>query len=435
MDQRLQFYRREFPALIALAWPVVASELGWMTMGIADTIMVGSLGPLAIGGVGVGHALFDAIGLFGIGLLAGLDTRISQAFGAGEREECTRWLEAGLVLALVSGLVLSILSWFSTPLLGALGIRDTVSGLAAPYARVLALSLAPLLLFSGLRRYLQATNRPEPVLHAIVAANVCNIAGNWLLIPRMGVIGSAWSTLGARVAMAVYLLVVSGLLPHWNAGRLQLWSRCVNLFRLGWPAAVQITVEVAAFAGATLLAGKLTAEELAAHQITLLLASTTFMVPLGISMAGAVRVGQAVGAGELVAARRRGWTAIGLAAGVMAVSGIILIAFPHGILGFFTQDGGVHRIGARLLALAALFQLFDGLQVSATGVLRGAGDTVTAMYANGAAYWVIGLPLGYWLCFGRGWGIEGVWMGLCLGLVLVGTTLTIVWRRRRLSPE
>jgi MATE family multidrug resistance protein len=417
--------------MVSLAAPVVAAELGWMLMGIVDTVMVGPLGPAAIGSVGIGHALFDAIGLFGIGLLAGLDTRISQSYGAADDEECSRWLGAGMIIAVGTSLILATLTWFSTPLLGVIGIKPEVVSDAAPYTRVLALSLLPLLLFSSLRRYLQATNAPRPVMFAILAANVLNAGGNWILIPRMGVIGSAWSTLAARVGMFVFL---AGFV---TLARPRVWrvisvvrARLMNLLRLGLPAAVQITVEIAAFATATLLAGKLRIEELAAHQITLTLAATTYMVPLGISLAGAVRVGQAIGAGDFEDSRRRGWTAIGLAAGFMICSGLVLISFPHQILDWFTRDQAVHLIGARLLRLAALFQLFDGLQVSTTGVLRGAGDTVTAMYAHTAAYWVFGLPVGYWLCFSRNWGIEGIWLGLTIGLVIAGGLLLTLWWRR-----
>jgi MATE family multidrug resistance protein len=420
--------------MVSLAGPVVAAELGWMLMGIVDTVMVGWLGPKAIGSVGIGHALFDAIGLFGIGLLAGLDTRISQSFGAGEEDECNRWLDGGIVLAVGASLILATLTWISTPLLGTMGINAAVAVDAAPYTRVLALSLLPLLLFSCLRRYLQAINIARPVMFAILAANVLNAGGNWILIPRMGVIGSAWSTLGARIGMFLFLAAfIAWTRPRVFHGFSIARARLANLLRLGLPAAVQITVEIAAFATATLLAGKLRIDQLAAHQIALVLASTTYMVPLGISLAGAVRVGQAIGAGDPVDARRRGWTAIGLAAGFMICSGLVMISFPHQILDLFTRDAEVHEIGARLLRLAALFQLFDGLQVSATGVLRGGGDTVTPMFVHTAAYWIFGLPVGYWFCFSRGWGIEGIWLGLTIGLMLAGAVLLTFWWRRPVS--
>jgi MATE family multidrug resistance protein len=430
-------YQRELRAMVSLAGPVVAAELGWMLMGIVDTVMVGWLGPKAIGSVGIGHALFDAIGLFGIGLLAGLDTRISQSFGAGDEEGCSRWLDGGIVLAVGASLILGTLTWIATPLLGTFGINPDVAVDAAPYTRVLALSLLPLLLFSCLRRYLQATNVARPVMFAIITANVVNAAGNWILIPRMGVIGSAWSTLGARIGMFLFLAGFVALTrPLALRGFSIVWSRLANLLRLGLPSAVQITVEIAAFATATLLAGKLRIEELAAHQIALVLASTTYMVPLGISLAGAVRVGQAIGAGDFPDARRRGWIAIGLAASFMICSGLVMISFPHQILDWFTHDPAVHRTGARLLRLAALFQLFDGLQVSVTGVLRGGGDTVTPMYAHTAGYWVFGLPIGYWFCFSGNWGIEGIWLGLTIGLVVAGAALiTLWWWRGHAEPS
>ncbi len=421
--------------MVSLAAPIVAGELGWMSMGIVDTVMVGWLGPTAIGSVGIGHALFDAIGLFGIGLLAGLDTRISQSFGSGEEDECDRWLRGGMLLALIASVVLMSLTWISTPLLKTWGLNPQVAADAAPYTRVLALSLLPMLLFSCLRRFLQATNLSRPSMWAIGVANVLNAVGNWYFIPRVGVIGSAWSTFVARAGMFLFLAVFVWIShPHVWTRLFERASytatRLLNLLRLGLPAAVQITVEIAAFATATLLAGKLRIEDLAAHQITLTLAATAYMVPLGISMAGAVRVGQAIGAGDTVGARRRGWTAIGLAVAFMVCSGLVMAIFPHQILNWFTRDPAVHEVGARLLRLAALFQLFDGAQVSTTGVLRGGGDTLTAMYAHTAAYWVFGLPVGYWLCFSRNRGIEGIWLGLTIGLVIAGGVLLALWWRR-----
>ena len=339
-----------------------------------------------------------------------------------------------MALAVFASLILMTLTWISTPLLETWGINPTVAADAAPYTRVLALSLLPMLLFSSLRRFLQGTNVARPVMWAIAVANVLNALGNWIFIPRVGVIGSAWSTLAARVGMFLFLAVFVWFYHP------RVWrdlfdrtsytaTRLMNLLRLGLPAAVQITVEIAAFAGATLLAGKLRIQDLAAHQITLTLAATAYMVPLGISLAGAVRVGHAIGAGDPDAARHRGWVAISLAAAFMTASGLVMITFPHQILNWFTQDPGVHEVGARLLRLAALFQLFDGVQVSTTGVLRGFGDTVTAMYAHTAAYWVFGLPIGYWLCFSRNWGIEGIWLGLTIGLIIAGSALLNHWWR------
>jgi len=206
--------------------------------------------------------------------------------------------------------------------------------------------------------------------------------------------------------------------------------RLRRLARLGLPAALQMTGEVGVFATAGTLVGRLEKESLAAHQISLNMASFTFMAPLGISAAAAVRVGQSIGRGDWAGAARAGWTALLLGATFMSVAGLCLWLLPRPILGLFTGDATVVERGVPLLFVAALFQLFDGLQVVATGALRGAGDTHTAMITHLAAYWIVGLPLGWVLCFRLGYGAPGMWVGLCLALIVAGIVLSTAWWRR-----
>jgi MATE family multidrug resistance protein len=188
-------------------------------------------------------------------------------------------------------------------------------------------------------------------------------------------------------------------------------------------------VEIAVFATVTVLIGRLNAIELAGHQIALTIVSTTFMMPLGISSAAAVRVGSALGRGDPQSAARSGWTALGLGAVVMSCAAATLLLIPHAIARLFTPDPRIIEAGAQLLQIAAFFQLFDGFQVVATGALRGAGDTRTPMLCHFTGYWIIGLPLGVWLCFHQALGARGLWMGLSIGLILIGLVLVAFWRR------
>jgi MATE family multidrug resistance protein len=208
------------------------------------------------------------------------------------------------------------------------------------------------------------------------------------------------------------------------------WARVRRLTAVGVPAALQISLEVGAFALATALAARLTPEALAAHQVAMVVASTTFMVPLGIASAGAVRVGQALGRGDPVGAATSGWTAILFGGGFMAAAGLVLVLAPGPIARTFTADEGVVRVGISLLLVAALFQLFDGVQVVVTGALRGAGETRIPMLVHLVAYYAMGLPLGYALCFGAGWGVRGIWTGLSAGLIGCGVVLLRVWAGR-----
>ena len=200
--------------------------------------------------------------------------------------------------------------------------------------------------------------------------------------------------------------------------------------RVGWPAAAQMTLEVGVFAVATALASRLEPHLLAAHQIVLSTVGLTFMVTYGLSWAGAVRVGHAVGRRDPTGARYSGWVALGIGAAFMGVAAAGFLIVPQPILRIFTSDARVIETGVLLLSVAAVFQLFDGLQAVATGVLQGLGDTWTPMLCNLAGHWCVGLPVGYALCFWWGWGVVGLWIGLSLGLILVGALLVPVWHYR-----
>jgi multidrug resistance protein, MATE family len=337
----------------------------------------------------------------------------------------------------ITGIVLAL-----SAALAGWGLHPDVLRLTQPYLDVLAWSIPPLLLYASFRRYLQGMGVVRPVMIALVLANILNVFVNWLLIfgrlgaPAMGVRGSAWATVCARVVMAGVLLGV--ILYREHGRRPGLFetsiriepSRMRQLLALGLPAAGQVTLEVGVFAAATALAGRLAPASLAAHQIAINLAAFTFMVPLGVASAGAVRVGQAVGRRDPAGAARSGWTAILFGALFMSSAAAAFLIVPRTLIGAFTSDASVVAIGVSLLFVGAVFQLFDGLQGVATGVLRGLGDTRSPMLWNLAGHWFIGLPLGYTLCFGAGLGVIGLWWGLSVGLIICGIALISVWSRR-----
>ena len=428
--------------MFELAVPVVMAELGWMTMGIVDTLMVGPLSPEAIGAVGIGTSVFMGVVILAIGVLLGLDTLVSQAYGAGRLHECHRWLLHGSTLAILMSFPLTLLLWKVIDSLDVWGLDPGVLALAHPYLDSLSWSVLPLLLYAAFRRYLQGMGVVRPVMAALIVANFVNLFLNWVLIygklgaPAMGVRGSAWATVVARIAMAGFLLGV--ILYRERGSRPGLFDTTLTiepawlkrLLVLGLPAAMQITLEVGVFAAATALAGRLAPASLAAHQIALNIAAFAFMVPFGVSSAGAVRVGQAVGRLDPPGAARAGWTALLFGVGFMALAALSFITIPRILIGAFTKDAGVLAVGVSLLRVAAVFQLFDGLQAVATGVLRGLGDTRTAMLWNLGGHWFIGLPLGYTLCFVSGVGVVGLWWGLSTGLIICGVSLLYVWSRR-----
>jgi MATE family multidrug resistance protein len=395
----------------------------------------------------MGSGVFTAIAVFGMGLMLGLDALVSQSAGAGRFDECLRWLHHGVVLALVVTPVVMVLTWMAFLTIDAWGLNPEIGALAGPYLQVIALSAAPLLLYAALRRYLQGIHVVRPVMYALVSANLVNAAANAILIygrfgaPALGVAGSAWSTCIARAYMAAFLYAAVRR-EHRRRGdahpRIPFsvdFHRLGRLLGLGAPAASQITLEVGVFALATALAARLDAVSSASHQIALNIVSLVFMVPLGLASSGAVRVGHAIGGRDMPRARRAGWTALALGAVIMVALGIVLFAFPRPLLHVFTTDAQVLAIGARLLAIAAAFQLFDGTQAVTTGILRGIGDTRTPMVMNVIGHWVLGLPVGYALCFRFMWGVAGLWIGLSIGLVFCAVALTATWivRTRRLD--
>jgi MATE family multidrug resistance protein len=428
--------------MLNLAAPLALAEVGWVSMGVVDTIMAGRLGAAAVGAGSLGGMLFYPIAMWGIGTLLGMDTLVAQAFGAKNQADCRRTLVNGVWLALGMAPLLGAVIWWMPPLLRALGTNPHVLGLLVPFLKALAWSVAPLLLFTAFRRYAQAVDIVKPVTFALVSANVVNLVGNWVLMyghwgaPAMGLEGSGWSTCLARAYMAAVLLAAI-LWQERKTGNLLLhlswrpdFGRIRRLIALGLPAAAQFGLEGAVFGVVAVMAARLDEASLAAHGIAVQVISATYNVPVGISSAAAVRVGHAVGRKDRPGAAASGWAALLLSVLFMGAAGVAFWTVPRWIVRIFIDDAAVVGTGAVLLRIAAFFELFDGVQVVATGALRGLGDTRTPMLAHFAGYWIIGLPVAYVLCFPLGWGAAGIWIGLCAALIPIGAALVWVWSRR-----
>jgi multidrug resistance protein, MATE family len=430
----------ELRALLALAIPVALSEIGWMTMTVVDVIMVGKLGPPAIGAVGLGNAIYYAPSLFGIGLLLGLDTMVSRAWGAKDFDNCHRWLAQAMYIALAFTPVLMLFIVVAQPLFTARGVDPVVGFYTRSYVSILNWGTLPLLVYGGFRRYLQGVGLVRPVTFALISANLVNLAGNWIFIygklgmPALGVSGSALSTVFSRIYMAAVLVYVAWrhergrghpLFAHWPGPD---WARVRVLLNLGVPAAFQVVLEVAAFGAVTIMAAHLDPVALATHEIALSCAAYTFMVPLGISAAAAVAVGHAIGAGNPARARRAGWMAIGLGVSFMGLAAVAFFVIPRPIMEIYSRDPRILAMGVHILMIVAAFQIFDGCQTVATGALRGMGETRFPMLTNFAGYWLFGLPLGAVMCFKLKWGLSGLWTGLTLALIVIASLLLRRWQ-------
>jgi len=432
-------WKKELRSLSMLALPVVLSELGWMAQGIVDTVMVGGLGPAAIGAVALGEGCFYTPVLFGFGLLLGLDTLVAQAFGREDHDECHHWLAQAIYMIFMMTPLLMLMVWAMAALITSVGMTPEVTASAAGYMHWMSWSTLPLLVYAGVRRYLQAVGQAHVITITYVGANLLNWFGDWVLIhgrfglPAMGVNGAALSTVVSRIFMAAAMLGFAWryerkrghpLFANWAAPQIK---RMRVMLRLGLPAAGQILLEVGAWNVARVAAGWLTPVALATHQIVLNYASLTYMVPLGVGSAAAVSVGHAVGAKDGPRARRAGWLSLSLGVGFMLFAAVVFAVFPGPLIALYTRDPQVMAVGSSLLLLAAIFQVFDGVQTVATGALRGVGETRMPMIVNLIGYWCFGLPLGFVLCFVLHWGIYGIWIGLTTALIGIAIALIYRW--------
>jgi len=411
-----------------------------MAMGVIDTIMVGHVSPAALASAALGNLYFFIAGIFGQGTLMALDPVISQAVGAREDEAISRALQRGLLLSLALTVVTCAMFVPVTWTLTLLRQPPEVVPDAATYVRIAIPGVFPFYAFVVFRQSLQAMGRVAPVLWTVLVANLLNVFLNWVFIygnlgsPALGVGGSSLATSISRWVMAVLLLAISGReiwarLTPWRA---ETWAMgpLLRMLRLGLPIGVQYLLEYGAFAAAALLMGVLGTTQIAAHQIAINLASFTFMVPLGVSTATAVLVGQAIGAGDEARARRAAVAGIFTGTSFMCVSALTFLLFPEALARIYTGDATVINLAAILIPIAGIFQVFDGIQAVAAGVLRGIGDTHAPAVINVVGFWLIGLPVSWLLAFHNGGGAVGLWRGIVVGLAAVAVILLARVRAR-----
>jgi len=427
--------RAELRDTVKLAWPIVLSQVGNMSMGLVDTLVAGRISTHALAGLGLAANFYWTFTSVCIGVLFALDTCFAQAVGARDERALARYFTQAFWLC---GIVTVIAVAF-TLVGGYCYIEFTAPGPTkdafGSYVYSVVWSLPSVFVFFVLQRYWQAQHRALAFTLIIVGANVLNLVGNlalglgWWGFPRLEVQGLALSTVIGRSAM----LVAAAAYTWWRFNRrapvLESFDRATQrqFWKLGLPAMGHTALEVGAFGVATLLVAELGAVSLAAHHVCLMMAAFTFMFPLGLSSAAAVRVGRFIGAGEPAHARMAGWICIGLAVSVMACFATGYLLLPRRLLQVFTNDPAVIEAGLGILFLVALFQIADGIQVSTTGALRGIGNTRAAFIANLIGHFPIGLALGITLCFPLRFGVTGMWVGLASGLASVGTILLFTW--------
>lgn len=432
--------RSELGELVRLAGPLALAFGGNQLLSVVDTAMVGRLGATELAGVALGSGLFFAVSVLGVGAVLGMDPLVSQAIGAGEGARARAVVRAGMRLATGVGIVLALLVGLTPLLLGSAGVEAGAQREAMNLVLGRIPGLIPFLWITAMRSYLQAVGLTRPIVVSVILANVVNVIANGLLIfgdralltvglpavglPELGVLGAG---LGSSFATIAQLGVIAWALRHVTSpgeGDTAVTAR--DVLRIGWPIGLTLLAEVGAFAGVGVLAGRIGPEAAAGHQVAITIASLSFCVSMGIAQAITVRVGRAVGRGDVTGARRAGFAGIAASLAYMTGCAVVFAVFAAPIARALSDRPEVLAAAVPLVQIAAFFQLSDGLQVTGAGALRGIGDTRFIQWANLFGHYLVGLPLAIGLGFHAGLAERGLWWGLSAGLTAVA--LPLVWR-------
>ena len=421
---------------LALALPIVAGQLSQMGIGLVDSAMVGHVSTLALAGAALAINVANIPTVFGMSATSGLSVRVAQAQGAGDDKHTAELLRHGLWLSLALGIAVSLLMLLCLPLLDHLGQSPDVVREAKPFFLLLSASVAPVIVGFAAKSFGEAMRQPWIPTLLFLASIPLTAFLNWMFIyghfgaPALGLTGSGVATLLARLISMVALLAwlfkaasFSHVRPNRWRGRLSALE-VRQLSSVGFPTAVQVSVEVGAFAVGALIVGMLGETALSAHQIAITCAGTMFMFPLGIAIATTVRIGNAVGARQLDTVRAIGQSSALMGTIIMVFSGLLFWQLGHRIASVFSQDPKVIALAAQLLVVASIFQLCDGVQATMAGALRGLSDAVVPMVLCMVGYWVLAIPCGYLLAFKAGMGASGMWWGFAVGLLTVAVSLS-----------
>ncbi|WP_353197199.1 MATE family efflux transporter [Parapedobacter defluvii] len=440
--QGFRLYKPYYLSTLALAIPVVISQLGHMLVQIADTIVVGHFaGTIPLAAVSLVHSVFMIVMVVGLGIAYGLTPLIAQENGRKDHAECGLLLSNSLWINVVSGILLFCLVFFGSMIaIDHLDQDPAVVKEAKPYLFILSLSMVPLMIFQTFKQFAEGLGFTRQAMNIILWGNVINmilavmfVKGLFGIDP-MGVRGVGYATLIDRCLMALVMgayvfksIRFKKYLQYFHVLRLD-WARCVSILKIGTPVAMQNVFEVGGFATAAVMAGTLGANEQAAHQVAITLAATTYMMASGIASAATIKTGNSYGKRNTGRLKRFALSSYWIVLAFMGISALFFVVFNRYLPWIFTSDIHVIGIAAQLLVIAGFFQLFDGTQVVGLGVLRGMGDVNVPTLISFVAYWVIGLPIAYLLGIVMDLGVSGIWYGLTLGLLTSSLLLYLRYR-------
>jgi MATE family multidrug resistance protein len=435
--EKLKYIKEEISKTFRLAYPVIIGQLGIILMGVVDSIMVGHLGSIPLAAASLGNSLIFLILIIGIGSSIVVSPLVAILVGGKRFSECGVYFRQSLLVNIVLSLLMVGIILVGVNFIKFLEQPPAVSKLAIVYMTIVGFSAIPLMLFQTYKQFIEGLSIMKPAMIISLLANIINAIANWVLIfgkfgfPELGLAGAAWATLLSRVFMVIVIMIYVMRNNKFKQYDVTFHFRGINipvikkLLSLGLPSGFQYFFEVGAFTFAVIMIGWIGANELAAHQIAINLASISFMAALGISQAASIRVGNAMGEQNILNVRKAGFIAIALGAGIMSLSGLTFILLNNFLPTLYINDEAVISIASRLLIIAALFQLSDGTQAVGIGVLRGLTDVKGPTIITFIAYWIISLPVAYFLAFNFKLGVDGVWIGLLIGLTVSAILLTL----------
>lgn len=421
-------YGTEFKKNMKIAYPVMLGQLGQVTVGIVDSLMIGRLGTSNLAAVSVANGIFFIILIFGIGLSTAITPLVAQADGENNHKKSAGILSHGLIINTILSIIMTGVVFAGMPLLYKLNQPKEVIDLAIPYLKIVTLSFIPLMIYQSIKQFAEGLSATKPGMYATLIGNVVNTFLNYMFIfgkfgaPELGIVGAGIGTLASRVVMLVviYFLVIKKdefkeILKHFSFRNIEkaIFSR---LTKLGVPTGLQMVFEVGAFVAAVFIAGLISKEAIASNQIAQSLISISYMLATGFGSAATVRVGNQIGLKDYKMLKKVGISNMVLVTLMMTFFGIIFITASEFLPSLYIDDAEVISITASLLGVAALFQLSDGIQVVGLGALRGLQDVKVPTYITFVAYWVIALPLSYIFALKLDYGAMGIWMGLGVGL-------------------
>lgn len=425
---QLRAYTKEFSKNLSIAYPVMLGQLGHVTVGLVDNIMVGKLGPAALAAVSLGNSMIFIALSMGIGFSFAITPLIAEADGSGDVEQGRSYFHHGMVMCALNGIFLFLLLLVAKPILHYLDQPQEVVTLAIPYLEIVAFSMIPLMIFQAFKQFGDGMSQTKYAMYAILTANVVNILFNYFLIfgvwifPRLEVAGAGYGTLISRFFMMWFLFEIlkrrDSMKPYfiWPAKESLKWVHFKRLFNLGFPTALQMLFETGIFAATVFLAGTLGTRPQAANQIAQNLSSVTFMVAVGLGVTSTIRVGNQKGSRNFVALKRIAVSNFMLVFMIETCFALLFIVLKDWLPTIYVDDLEVIFLASQLLIVAALFQLSDGLQVVILGALRGLQDVRIPTLICFIAYWIIGFPISFYFGKAEQLGSVGIWLGLLAGL-------------------